>query len=262
MLTTQRVHKAHAARRMRDGGYYLGDLCAEAPLQCEILQADVLPPSSSAESCGAAGKASQSPARSLFERLEFANYNAHVFPTCSEYCWNISVRSVCKIASGATGTRFSPTVKLYKRLLAATSSRVQCLMSELREAPVTPYQGQPAPHTLTPHLQPLSSNCFCAQRELKATADSYSLFNLERILLASFLMSAIKSSSSAFVSARRGDRRLESAFMRLLISHKPGRCRYTHTPRGSRCHLQQRATFYQHDYKDAHLALREVYLVL
>ena len=35
----------------------------------------------------------------------------------------------------------------------------------------------------------------------------YSLFNLDRTLLANFLMSAIKSSSSALVSEERGERR-------------------------------------------------------
>lgn len=39
------------------------------------------------------------------------------------------------------------TVKLYKCPLAATSSKVHCLMSHLRKAPVTSYKGQTALHT-------------------------------------------------------------------------------------------------------------------
>lgn len=68
------------------------------------------------------------------------------------------------------------------------------------------------PHLLHPQLKSEPRHQVTdvyAQPELKANEDFYSLFNLERILLASFLMSAIKSSSSAFVSGRRGERRLE-----------------------------------------------------
>ncbi len=43
---------------------------------------------------------------------------------------------------------------------------------------------------------------------IAASAGLYSLFNLERILLANFLMSAMRSSSSAFVSERREEKRL------------------------------------------------------
>lgn len=185
---------------------------------------------------------------------------------CTQYWWKVSLGFLWKTASVTTGRPLFTTVKLYKCPLGATSSKVHWLISHFRKAPVTSYKGQSALHTGQRHGQNAniafsnwaasSSDWLVLSMSWKWHRDSYSLFNLERILLASFLMSAIKSSRSAFVSARRGER---SCVNLLLPQIWQIRCRgqnqYRHTPNGSECHLQEHATFNNRDSKNAQLAL-------
>lgn len=91
--------------------------------------------------------------------------------TCTQWWWNISVRFVC--ISGTTGlTRFT-TVKLCKCPLAATSSKVHCLISHLRKAPVMSSKVQTALHTGQRHG--LNANIAFATSELHHQATDFVL---------------------------------------------------------------------------------------
>lgn len=101
------------------------------------------------------------------------------------------------------------------------------------------------------------------QLQQKKMEDLYSLFNLERILLASFLMSAIKSSSSALVSGRRREISGSTLVCRSTSPTYTNFCKLssirdrinTDTQNDSKRHSQQDQILYQLHYKAAHLAL-------